>query len=206
MCEEEGGQQRGQKGKKKRTRAKRSALFYWVVPSNCSENSREWPWYCRKVYWTKMVQTTILVKMTLFRTGFLHSRDQNGPFWPKEVHDSLSGSNATALVSRYSCRATLVSRFSPCVFAVSHENRATPCKVSQERPCRTLLDGVSHLKLAMHISKNRVALQGVSQLQCCESRYTATLRVYFGPFRSANRTLATLEILWFLSLDNEQQS
>ena len=36
--------------------------------------------------WTKMVQTTILVKVTLFRTGFLHSRDQNGPFWPEEVH------------------------------------------------------------------------------------------------------------------------
>ena len=91
---------------------------------------------------------------------------------------NLSGSNATPLVSRYSCRATLVSRFSPYVFAVSHENRATSHKVSQERPCRTLLGGggVSHLKLAMHISKNRVALQGVSQLQCRESRYTATLR------------------------------
>ena len=33
--------------------------------------------------WSKM---TILVKMTLFRTGFQHSRDQNGPFWPEEVH------------------------------------------------------------------------------------------------------------------------
>ena len=64
----------------------------------------------------------------------------------------LSGSNATPLVSRYSCRATLVSHFSPYVFAVSHENRATPLKVSQKRPCRTLLGGVSHLKLAMHIS------------------------------------------------------
>ena len=31
---------------------------------------REWPRYCRKARWTKMVQTAILVKMTLFRTGF----------------------------------------------------------------------------------------------------------------------------------------
>ena len=53
----------------------------------------------------------------------------------------LSGSNATPLVSRYSCRATLVSQFSPYVFAVSHENRATSLKVSQRRPCRTLLGG-----------------------------------------------------------------
>ena len=91
-------------------------------------------------------------------------------------HD-LSGSNATPLVSRYrGCRATLVSHFSPYAFAVSHENRATPLEVSQKRPCRTLLGGVSHLKLAMHISLNRVALQGVSQPQCRESRYTATLR------------------------------
>ena len=40
-----------------------------------------------------MVQATILVKMALFRTGFKHSRDQNGPkmvhfgpFWPEEVY------------------------------------------------------------------------------------------------------------------------
>ena len=24
--------------------------------------------------------------MTLFRTGFWHSQDQNGPFWPREVY------------------------------------------------------------------------------------------------------------------------
>ena len=41
---------------------------------------------------------------------------------------TLSGSKATPLVSRYSCSATLVSHFSPYVFAVSHENRATPLK------------------------------------------------------------------------------
>ena len=40
-----------------------------LLPSPCSI-FWEWPRYCRKVYWTKMVQTTILVKMTLFRTGF----------------------------------------------------------------------------------------------------------------------------------------
>ena len=47
---------------------------------------------------------------------------------PRNMDSSqdLSGSNATPLVSRYSCRATLVSHLSPYVFAVSHENRATP--------------------------------------------------------------------------------
>ena len=38
---------------------------------------REWPRYCRKVYWTKVVQNgpnEHLVKMALFRTGFQHSR------------------------------------------------------------------------------------------------------------------------------------
>ena len=63
----------------------------------------------------------------------------------------LSGLNATPLVSRYSCRATLVSHFSPYVFAMSHENRATPLKVSQKGPV-TPFGGVSHLKLAMYIS------------------------------------------------------
>ena len=29
----------------------------------------------------KMVRTTILVKMALFRTGSWYSRDQNGPKW-----------------------------------------------------------------------------------------------------------------------------
>ena len=36
-----------------------------------------------------MVKTTILVKMTLFRTGFSIRRTKMvhfGPFWPKEVH------------------------------------------------------------------------------------------------------------------------
>ena len=45
---------------------------------------------------------------------------------------NLSGSNATPRVSRCSCRATLVSKFSPYVFAVSHENCTTPLKVSQK--------------------------------------------------------------------------
>ena len=53
----------------------------------------------------------------------------------------LSGSNATPPVSSYSCHATLVKYFSPCVFAMSHENRVTPLKVAQKRPCRILLAG-----------------------------------------------------------------
>ena len=34
-------------------------------------NFGAWPQYCRKVYWTQMVQTTILVKMTLFPNWIL---------------------------------------------------------------------------------------------------------------------------------------
>ena len=41
---------------------------------------------CTGPKWSKVVQRTILVKMTLFRTGFLHSRDQNGPKWSFLVH------------------------------------------------------------------------------------------------------------------------
>ena len=59
----------------------------------------------------------------------------------------LSGSNATPQLSGYTGVA-----FSPYVFAMSHENRARHLKVSQKRPCRTLLDGVSHLKSAIHTS------------------------------------------------------
>ena len=48
------------------------------------------------------------------------------------------------LLSRYT-----VSRSSPYVFAMSHENRAWPPKVSPKRPCRTRLGGgVSHLNFA----------------------------------------------------------
>ena len=56
-----------------------------TVNSSC----RQWPLYCREVCWTKMVQTTILVKMTLFRTGLWHSQDQNGPKWSILVHFGL---------------------------------------------------------------------------------------------------------------------
>ena len=44
---------------------------------------------CTGPKWSRMVILTILVKMTLFQTGFQHSRDQNGPkwsIWPEEVH------------------------------------------------------------------------------------------------------------------------
>ena len=42
--------------------------------------------------WSKMVQTTILVKMTSFRSGFQHSRDQNRPKWCILVHFGLKRS------------------------------------------------------------------------------------------------------------------
>ena len=45
---------------------------------------------CTGPKWPKMVQTTILVEMALFRTGFFSIRetkiDHFGPFWPEEVH------------------------------------------------------------------------------------------------------------------------
>ena len=52
-------------------------------------DTKEWPRYCRKVYWTKMVQNgqidhfgqNDLIPIRNFRTGFWHSQDQNGPFW-----------------------------------------------------------------------------------------------------------------------------
>ena len=82
----------------------------------------------------------------------LEAKRTKGEGSKREQTQMLSGSNATPLVSRYSCRATLVSQFSPYVFAMSHKNRATHLKVSQKRPCRTLLGGVSHLKSAIHTS------------------------------------------------------
>ena len=49
---------------------------------------------CTGPKWSKMVQTTILVKMTLFQTGFYLAFARPkwtkmvhfGPFWPEEVH------------------------------------------------------------------------------------------------------------------------
>ena len=48
---------------------------------------REWPRYCRKVYWTKMVQNDLIPNWNLACerpkwTKMVHF----GPFWPKEVH------------------------------------------------------------------------------------------------------------------------
>ena len=47
---------------------------------------------CAGPKWSKMVKTTILVKMTLFRTGFWYSRDQNGPNGSILVHFGLKRS------------------------------------------------------------------------------------------------------------------
>ena len=52
----------------------------WII------QTREWPRYCRKVCWSKMVRTAI------FRTGFEHLRDQNGPKWSILVHFGLKRS------------------------------------------------------------------------------------------------------------------
>ena len=84
---------------------------------------------------------------------------------------NFSDTSVALLLSRHT-----LSRFSPYVFAVSHESRATPLKVSQKRPCCTRLGAVSHLNFALYRSSNCVAVQGVSHLQCRESRYTAPLR------------------------------
>ena len=61
--------------------------------------NKEWPpRCCRKVCWTKMVRMTILVKMTLFRTGetkMVHS----GPYWPEGVHfGPLRSTNRTLAI------------------------------------------------------------------------------------------------------------
>ena len=47
---------------------------------------------CTGPKWSKMVRTTILVKMTLFRTGFWYSRDQNRPKWSILVYFALERS------------------------------------------------------------------------------------------------------------------
>ena len=50
-----------------------ATLFAATVSDSQNEQTKEWPQYCRMVCWTKMVQmvkTTMLVKMTVFRTGF----------------------------------------------------------------------------------------------------------------------------------------
>ena len=50
---------------------------------------------CTGPKWSKMVLTTILVKMPLFRTGFSireTKMDQNGPFWSILVHFGLKRS------------------------------------------------------------------------------------------------------------------
>ena len=48
----------------------KSAILSQTFPRRILCISREWPWHCQKECWTKMVQTTILVKMTFFQTGF----------------------------------------------------------------------------------------------------------------------------------------
>ena len=93
------------------------------------------------------------------------------------IGNPLSGSNATRLVSRYSCRATLVSHFSPYVFLVSHENRATPLKVSQKRPCRTLLGrGVTPQVGHAHTIKSCRDTGGVAATVSRVALHTVTLR------------------------------
>ena len=83
-------------------------------------------------------KNTACATPTIFRQATCSKHE---PAFPASTGQHVAVGTATPLVSRYSCRATLVSHFSPYVFAVSHENRATPLKVSQKRPCRTLLGG-----------------------------------------------------------------
>ena len=88
----------------------------------------------------------------------------------------LSGSNpapltcVVLLLLRYT-----VSHFSPYIFAASHENRATPLKVSQKGPVAPVWGGGVAPQHFFCTTKLCVPVQGVSQLQCRESRYTAPL-------------------------------
>ena len=55
-------------------------ISHWAAkPTPCVRSGRGTVGRNAGPKWSKMVRTTILVKMTLFRTGFWHSRDQNGP-------------------------------------------------------------------------------------------------------------------------------
>ena len=89
----------------------------------------------------------------------------------------LSGSNATPLVSRYSCRATLCRIFRLGSFrSVARESHYNPFCASNKTLSYSC-EGVSHLDFALYRSQDCVAVQGVSQLQCRESRYTAPLSI-----------------------------
>ena len=77
----------------------------------------------------------LLSKSTTFSKG--HVQFWRGKDW-----------GLVAQTLHHLCRAAavappLVSHFSRYVFAVSHKNLAAPLKVSQKRPCRTLLGGVA---------------------------------------------------------------
>ena len=59
---------------------------------SCLRRRRSTVEKCTGPKWSKMVKTTILAKMTLFRTGFWYSQDQNGPKWSVLVHFGLKRS------------------------------------------------------------------------------------------------------------------
>ena len=78
----------------------------------------------------------------------------------------------------YSCRATCVAFLALRFRNVARESRYN-LKVSQKRRCRSRLGGGSHLNLKRNCFDHKfcVAVQGVSQLECRKSRYTAPLRL-----------------------------
>ena len=110
-----------------------------------------------------------------------------GGHTPRNLGFYLSGSNATPLVSRYSCRATLVSHFSPYVFAVSHENRATPLKVSQKKAlshpfgggCRTLSWPRAYHKESCRATGGVAATVSRVALHCDTKVFTVVLEFQF---------------------------
>ena len=96
---------------------------------------REWPRYCRKVYWTKMVQNSPnddFGQMTLFQTKiFAFARPKwtkmvhFGQFWPEEVHfGPFRSANRTLAIPEF-CRNRKLEPFHARTEAEPKRSRAT---------------------------------------------------------------------------------
>ena len=90
-------------------------------------------------------------------------------------HQHLSHSNATPLVSRYSCCATRCRIFRLTFSQCRTRITLHPLKCLKKGLSYPFGGGVAPQLCTVQII-NCVAVQGVSQLQCRESRYTAPLR------------------------------
>ena len=79
--------------------------------ANFAPEVKEWPRYCRKVYWTTMVQNGYyehLGQNDPIMNRIDHSRDKNSPFWFYKVHVGPFGSANRTVATTETC--VLVTR------------------------------------------------------------------------------------------------